>query len=104
MNTSTEQPICCGKYCEETNNLTLAMGWNKYHLTKGEMITQQWFCQECIEDYTTSNCKSCGNQYKYTEMYFRSGGYFGIAVNKHDHFFCVPCIKYINAIEYTGFD
>jgi hypothetical protein len=94
-----QQEECCGKHCDETKNLTKAMGWNRYHFSKEDMITEQLFCENCIEEYTTEKCKSCGEIYKYTEMKYRYGGNFGEGLYGHDDFFCVPCIKYINEVD-----
>jgi hypothetical protein len=96
-----EDEECCGKYCDESKNLTKAMGWNRYHFSKEDMITEQLFCEICIEDYTTEKCKSCGEKYKFIEMEYKDGGGFGEALYGHDDFFCVPCIKYINE-HYIG--
>lgn len=93
-----EEGECCGKHCDETNNLKLAMGWNRYHLNEDEMITEQLFCEDCIEEYTTSKCKGCSETYKYTEMKYRNGGNFGEALYGHNDFYCIPCITQINSI------
>ena len=102
MGEEEDEPECCGKHCSQTKNLKLVMGWNRLHFTEKEMITEQLFCEDCIEEYTTSKCKGCSDTYKYTDMEYRDGGNFGEALYGHDDFFCKSCIKHINSLEIEG--
>ena len=92
-------PVCCGKHCSETDGLKLGFGWNKYNLSKSEMITEQLYCEECYLEYTHSNCKACGNKYLYTEMKYKDGDGFGESLYGHNDFFCKDCVQDIDAKE-----
>ena len=95
-----ELPTCCGKHCDETKNLKLEKGWNRFYVGVEDMIQEQLFCEICIAGYTTAKCSGCSETYKYTEMEYRDGGAFGEELYAYDSFFCKQCIVNINNVEY----
>jgi hypothetical protein len=93
-------PTCCGKHCDETEGLKLGMGWNRWHSSVKDMITEQLWCENCYKDCVGSECKSCSEYFPYTEMTYKEGGGFGEACYCYDQFFCKSCVASISSIDY----
>ncbi len=93
-------PTCCGKNCDETKGLKLGMGWNLYHFTTADMITEQLWCENCANEYMGHACKGCREYHPYTEMTYQEGGAFGDACYCYDQFFCKLCVDTIKSIDY----
>ena len=96
-----DKPECCGKHCDETEGLKLGMGWNRWHLSVTDMITEQLWCENCYKDYVGNECKSCCEYYPYTEMTYHEGGAFGDDPWSSAMFFCKSCVDNINSIDYN---
>jgi len=96
-----DKPECCGKHCDETEGLKLGMGWNRWHLSVTDMITEQLWCVNCYKDYVGNECKSCCEYYPYTEMTYHEGGAFGDDPWSSAMFFCKSCVDNINSIDYN---
>jgi len=96
-----DKPECCGKHCDETEGLKLGMGWNRWHSSVTDMITEQLWCENCYKDCVGNECKSCCEYYPYTEMTYHEGGAFGEALYCYDQYFCKSCVEYYNAIDYN---
>lgn len=94
------KPECCGKHCDETKGLKLGMGWNRWHSSVTNMITEQLWCENCYKDCVGNECKGCSEYYSYTEMTYKEGGAFGEALYCYDQYFCKSCITHINSVDY----
>jgi hypothetical protein len=94
------EPECCGKHCDETEGLKLGMGWNRWHSSVKDMITDQLWCENCYKDCVGRECKSCSEYYPYTEMTYHKGGAFGEPCMDLAMFFCKSCVDKINSIDY----
>jgi hypothetical protein len=92
---------CCGKHCDETEGLKLGMGWNRWHSSVKDMITDQLWCENCYKDCVGRECKSCSEYYPYTEMTYHKGGAFGEPCMDLAMFFCKSCVDKINSIDYN---
>jgi len=90
---SNPHRICCGKYCEENINLKKGMGWNKWHLRVETMITEQIYCPDCYDQYTSHKCMGCTVVHNYTDMDYKEGGIFGEPLYGYDQFYCKPCVS-----------
>ena len=86
-----ELPTCCGKHCDETKGLKLGMGYNRWYSSKADMITEQLWCEYCYPLNIGNECKCCSKYHPYTEMIYVKG---------EGKFYCKPCIKYFNSIDY----
>lgn len=97
-------PTCCGKHCEETNGLKLAMGFNRYHSSVADMITAQLWCEDCYTLNVGNECKGCSEYFPYTEMTYKEGGGFGEVCYCYDQFFCKSCVASISSIDYDPYE
>ena len=88
-----DKPECCGKHCDETEGLKLGMGWNRWHLSVTDMITEQLWCENCYKDYVGNedcrtkpcsedsefmceliDCATCKRPTMRKDMYWKEGG------------------------------
>lgn len=92
-------PECSGKYCDREDGLQLAMGYDRNRCDKKKLIAEQWYCEDCLPQCTTEECKGCNVNHPYTEMEFKEGGIFGEALYIYNDFYCLPCITRLEEAE-----
>jgi hypothetical protein len=68
-NEPEEEKECDGKYCENTENLKEALGWNRWFIPSRldihPFIKKFMFCPDCIDDCSVDNCKGCETKFPY---------------------------------------
>lgn len=95
---------CYAKNCEETHGLKIGTGWNRWYglLRNEEMLVEEYYCEDCFEEYTTEKCRGCDKKHKFIDMTYiedKKG------INPWESFFCGDCSMTktkIETNEYAG--
>lgn len=81
---------CCGKNCEQTDNLINDLGYNRYHHDEYDLVLNQLFCEPCGQLETTNKCKDCSGEYHYSDLSYKIMNDI-----EYNTFYCEPCRKSI---------
>jgi len=71
-------PFCDYKYCENTENLKKAIGWNRYE----QKFMEQMFCPDCYDMSSNTDCYYCGKSIPNGKE---------VVLSADGNFSCIPC-------------
>jgi len=90
-----DEDECFSKHCCNTENLKLGKCWSR---TK-QATTEELICEECWEQETKQKCVACCETYTHDQLKLMPEQYpwGSCSDGAYYNFFCVDCIKDINA-------
>ena len=90
-----DEDECFGKHCCNTENLKLGKCWSRIK----QATTEELICEECWEQETKQKCVACCETYTHDQLKLMPEQYpwGSCSDGAYYNFFCVDCIKDINA-------